>query len=486
MEYKWIVLSNTTLGTLMASLDTNIVLIALPTISRQLHGTSFLDLLWILLGYQLVNGSLLVNFGRLSDMFGRVRLYNFGFALFTAASALCSLAQSGEELVAFRLLQGIGAAFLFSNSAAIITDAFPVEERGKALGINQVSIVAGSLLGLVLGGVLTTVAGWQSIFYVNIPIGIFATVWSHYQLKEKALIRKGQRVDLVGNVTFAGGLAAILLGITLDAVSAVSFDQFTLLLGVGGSLIAVFVFAERRIKEPMLDLSLFRIRMFSAGTIASLLMSLARGAVVLVLTFYLQGPSMGLDPLRAGIFLVPISLAIAALGPVSGHLSDRHGPRLFTTMGLSVAGVGFVLLTSIGRSVSFLELALPLLLVGAGMGLFQSPNRASIMNSVPSWARGIASGTSTTVFVAGSSLSLGLAFYILTAGVPIADLHTIFLGGGSVSNAPWIASFISSIHDVYYLSTAFVLVAIAPSILRGRSRPVGDAGEKGVGPELET
>ncbi|MDG6914901.1 MAG: MFS transporter [Nitrososphaerota archaeon] len=471
MQYKWIVLSNTTLGTLMASLDTNIVLVALPTISRELHGTSFFDLLWVLLGYQLVNGSLLVNLGRLSDMFGRVRLYNFGFALFTAASALCSLAQSGEQLVGFRLLQGVGAAFLFSNSGAIITDAFPVEERGKALGINQVSIVVGSLLGLVLGGVLTTVAGWQSIFYVNIPIGIFATVWSHYQLKEKAVIREGQKIDLVGNVTFAGGLAAILLGITLDAVSAISFDTFALLLGAGLSLMVVFVLTERRVKEPMLDLSLFRIRLFSAGTVASLLNSLARGAVTLVLTFYLQGPSMGLDPLGAGIFLVPVSISIAVLGPVSGYLSDRQGPRLFATAGLVVAAAGFLLLTEIGRRVTFWQLAVPLLLVGAGMGLFQSPNRASIMNSVPSRARGIASGTSTTVLVAGTSFSLGLAFYILTAGVPIADLQTIFVGGKSVADAPWIPSFIASIHDVYYLSTAFVLAAIVPSVLRGQSRP---------------
>ena len=214
MQYKWIVLSNTTLGTLMASLDTNIVLIALPTISRELRGTSFFDLLWILLGYQLVNGSLLVNFGRLSDMFGRVRLYTFGFALFTVASALSSLAQTGEQLIVFRLLQGVGSAFLFSNSGAIITDAFPEDERGKALGINQVSIVIGTLLGLVLGGVLTAVAGWQSIFYVNIPIGIFATVWSHYKLKELATIRKGQKIDIIGNVTFAGGLATVLVAIT--------------------------------------------------------------------------------------------------------------------------------------------------------------------------------------------------------------------------------------------------------------------------------
>jgi len=470
LQYKWVVLSNTTLGTLMASLDTNIVLIALPTISRELRATSFFDLLWILLGYQLVNGSLLVNFGRLSDMFGRVRLYTFGFAVFTAASALSSLSQTGEQLIAFRLLQGVGSAFLFSNSGAIITDAFPEDERGKALGINQVSIVIGSLMGLVLGGVLTTVAGWQSIFYVNIPIGIFATFWSHYQLKELAVIRKGQRIDILGNVTFAGGLATVLVAITLDAVSLLRLDQFVLLLGAGVLLLVTFVFTERRVKEPMLDLSLFKIRLFTAGTIASLLNSMARGAVTLVLTFYLQGPSMGLDALSAGIFLIPISVSIALLGPLSGYLSDKHGPRFFATSGLIVSAMGFLLLATIGRTITFWQLAVPLSLVGAGIGLFQSPNRASVMNSVPPWARGIATGTSTTVFIAGASFSLGIAFFVLTAGVPIADLQNIFIGGTALSTAPWIGSFIDSIHSVYYLSTLFLLLGIIPSVLRGPSR----------------
>ncbi len=457
----------------MASLDTNIVLIALPTISRELRDTSFFDLLWILLGYQLVNGSLLVNFGRLSDMFGRVRLYTFGFALFTVASALSSLAQTGEQLVAFRLVQGVGSAFLFSNSGAIITDAFPQNERGKALGINQVSIVIGTLLGLVLGGILTAVGGWQSIFYVNIPIGIFATLWSHYKLKELAVIRKGQRIDILGNVTFAGGLAAVLAAITLDSVAVITTDQFFLLLGAGIALLAAFVLVEQRVKEPMLDLGLFRIRLFTAGTVASLFNSLARGAVTLVLAFYLQGPSMGLDALSAGIFLIPLSVSIALLGPLSGYLSDKHGPRFFATSGLIVSSMGFLLLTTIGRTVTFWQLALPLSLVGAGVGLFQSPNRASVMNSVPPSVRGIATGTTTTVFIAGASFSLGLAFFILTRGVPMGDLQNMFVGGTALNSAPWIGNFIGSIRTVYFLSTVFLLLGIIPSVLRGPTRSQG-------------
>ena len=475
MQYKWIVLSNTTIGTLMASLDTNIVLIALPTISRELRATSFFDLLWVLLGYQLVSGSLLVNIGRLSDMYGRVKLYTFGFALFTAASALCSLAQSGEQLIVFRLLQGVASAFLFANSGAIITDAFPQKERGKALGINQVSIVIGSLLGLVLGGVLTTVAGWQSIFYVNIPIGVFATIWSNYRLKELGVIRKGQKIDILGNFTFAGGLVTVLAAITLDAVSLLDLVQSALLLGVGVSLIAAFVFVERRVKEPMLDLSLFKIKLFTAGTVASFLNSLARGAATLVLTFYLQGPSMGLDALSAGVFLIPISVSLALLGPLSGYYSDKFGPRFFATSGLIVSTIGFLLLATIGRTITFWQLAFPLAFVGAGLGLFLSPNRASIMNSVPARMRGIASGTSTTVLVTGTSFSVGLAFFILTSTVPIAELQNIFIGGTALSNAPWVDRFIESIHNVYYLSAVFLLLGIIPSVFRGQSSELGDS-----------
>ena len=346
-EYKWVALSNTTLGVLMASLDGNILLIALPTIAKDLPGTSLIDLLWILLGYQLVTASVLVNFGRLADMFGRVRLYNFGFAVFTAGSALCGLSQTSDQLIAFRMVQAIGAAFLFSNSAAIITDAFPRDERGRALGTNQVAIVVGSVMGLMLGGFLTATAGWRSIFWVNVPIGVFATAWSHYRLRELGLIKKGQRLDIPGNVTFAGGLTCVLLAITLYAVSSFTIQEFYLLSAVGVSLLAAFAFIEGRVQEPMLDFSLFRNRMFSAGNVAIFLNALARGAVSLVLVFYLQGPTMGLDPLAAGIFLIPISASLALFGPISGWLSDSHGARVLSTMGLLISSAGFLLLTSI-------------------------------------------------------------------------------------------------------------------------------------------
>lgn len=466
MQYKWVALSNTTLGILMASLDTNIVLIALPTIGHHLAQVTIFDLIWILLGYQLVTASVLVNFGRLADMFGRVRLYNVGFAIFTAGSALCSLSQTGIELVAFRMVQGIGAAFLFSNSAAILTDAFPPNERGKALGVNQVSIVVGSGLGLVLGGILAPTVGWQSIFWVNIPIGVFATVWSHFKLKEISTHASGQKIDVVGNVSFIAGLSSVLLAIT-DGALGDPLGVPPLYLGAFGiAMFALFFFTESRVSSPMLNLSLFRIRQFAAGNSAILLNSLARGAVTLVLVFYLQGPTMKLDPFTAGLFLIPNSASIAFWGPVSGWLSDKYGARTLATIGLVVSSVGFLLLANLGRTVSFFELLPALILVGSGMGIFAAPNRASIMNSVPAEERGIASGVSTTLVNAGTTLSLATALLVMASVTPVPSLVQIFIGTGSAIGGGSVDSFIASIHLVYYLSTGFLIVAILPSLLR--------------------
>ncbi|MEM0168073.1 MAG: MFS transporter, partial [Thermoplasmatales archaeon] len=295
VEYKWTVLSNTTLGTLMSSLDTNIVIISLPTIARELPGTTILDLLWILMGYTLVTAAVVVNFGRLSDMFGRVRLYTLGFAIFTGGSALCSISQTGSELIGFRLIQGIGAAFLFSNSGAIITDAFPENERGRALGINQVAIVAGSVAGLVLGGILTYSIGWRSIFYVNVPIGIGATIWAHHNLRELSTRKGSRKLDIWGNVTFASSIGLVLTAITIYSTDSSGFLTVLFLIFSGTILFIIFIYLELRSDHPMFDLRLFKIRQFAAGNIAIFLNSLARGAVTFVLVFYLQGPTMGLD-----------------------------------------------------------------------------------------------------------------------------------------------------------------------------------------------
>ncbi len=269
-------------------------------------------------------------------------------------------------------------------------------------------------------------------------------------------------------MTFAGGLVLLLTGITLYAISSLSLATLSAMLTGGVALLALFVFVETRMPEPMFDLSLFKIRLFTAGNIAILLNALARGAVSLVLVFYLQGPTMGLDPLTAGIFLIPISASLAFFGPISGWLSDKYGARGLSTIGLLVSSVGFVLLAGIGPTITFQQLLVPLLFVGSGMGIFASPNRASIMNSVPAKERGVASGTSTTLVNIGATFSLGLSFLVMTVSMPIENLEKIFLGSASgLVSAPWIDDFIVSIHSVYYLSTFFLIIAIIPSVLRG-------------------
>ncbi len=471
MQYKWKVLSNTTVATLMAAIDTNIVLISLPTIGRDLPGTSATTLLWILLGYSLLTAVVLLNFGRLSDMFGRVRLYVLGFAVFTVGSLLCGLSGTGTELVLFRLVQAVGAGFLFANSAAIITDAFPPNERGRALGINQISIVVGAVAGLVLGGLITaSPIGWRGIFFVNVPIGLVATLRAHWDLKELATREDRPTIDWVGNVAFALGLTLILLGVTLGALGDLAGTAAISIAVAGIVVLFAFVWIESIVPSPMLDLSLFRNRIFSTTTTATLMNALARGAFTFVLVFYLQGPPRYLDPLTAGLFLIPVSASLATFGPVSGWLSDRYGPTWFTVLGLLISASGFLWLGTIGPSETFLELTPPLILVGAGMGLFAAPNRATMMTAVPPNRRGVASGVGTTFLNTGSTVSLGITLVIMSSVVPRTALEAILTGktltggGGTVA-----AGFLSSIHLIFFASAALVLLSLIPVSVRGRA-----------------
>jgi EmrB/QacA subfamily drug resistance transporter len=473
VKYKWLVLSNTTVATLMAAIDTNIVLISLPTIGRQLPGATATTLLWILLGYSLLTAVILLNFGRLSDLFGRVRLYVLGFAVFTVGSLLCGLSQTGIELVGFRLVQAVGAGFLFSNSAAIITDAFPPNERGRALGINQISIVVGAVSGLVLGGVITSTVGWRWIFFVNVPIGIIATIRAHYDLKELALPEQNPRIDWAGNIAFALALTFVLVGVTLGALGDLAAAPSIAFVVVGGILILVFAWIESRVPSPMLDLGLFRNRVFASTATATLLNALARGAYTFVLVFYLQGPPRYLSPFTAGLFLVPTSASLATFGPLSGYLSDRFGPKWFVYSGLLVSASGFLWLSTIGPSDSFLALTPPLVLVGAGMGLFASPNRATMMTAVPPSRRGVASGIGTTFLNTGSTVSLGVTLLVMSAVVPRSALEAILTGrtlpGGSLSVA---AGFLQSIHVIFLVSAALVLLSIVPLSLQRWRQPL--------------
>jgi len=458
VSYKWMVLSNTTFGQLMSGLDANIIIVALPVIGRELPGVSALDLIWVVIGYQLVISSVLVNFGRLGDIFGRVRLYRFGFVFFTIGSALCSLSQSGQQLVAFRFVQGGGAALLTANATAIITDTFPANERGRALGTNQVAVASGSVLGLVVGGVLTSTIGWRSIFWVNVPIGVIAIVWSQFHLKEIGRISRGQEIDLPGNVTFLVALTTILAGATFYALNVIGEQLFAILLIVSLVFFALFVYVERNVRDPMLSLELFRRASFTLGNSSVFLNTLARGTILLVLTFYLQGPSMKFDPLLAGLFITPNAASIVLLGPLSGWLSDRHGPRLFTTLGSVLSGIGCLMLAQLGPTASFPEIAVPLVLNGAGIGMFSSPNRASVMNAVPTEQRGVASGAYMTSMYVGNTLSRGLAFLMMGLVLPASILQAIFSGSSQAAGAEAVGLFVSSIHFVFYVSSALLLV----------------------------
>lgn len=475
MEYKYVVLTNTTIGAFMALLDSNIVLISLPTIVRDLPGTTTVEGIWIIMGYVLVTATLLLTIGRLGDLYGRVRLYNLGFAVFTIGSGLCSVAPTGRALVGFRLVQGIGSGLLFANSAAILTDAFPIAERGRALGINQVAGTAGSLVGLVAGGVLTGLLGWQSIFWINIPIGLFATVWAYARLKEIEAHPRHEKLDPAGNVLFAGGLTFALLGLTLGAISGwATVDLILIFAGI--ACIVAFIPVERAVRFPMMDLALFRTRAFSAGVLSNLLASTARGAVGLVLVFYFQG-ALQLDALTAGILLIPFSLAFVSFGPLSGYLSDKYGPRFFMTTGLLVSAIAYLWFALLPFGVSYAELVLPMILAGIGGGMFIAPNVVSIMNAVPVVRRGVAAGMSSTLFNVGFLLSLGVAFAIMGSRMPLPVLQAIFSGSPVPAGQFDVRSFMDAFHEIFGFTAAISVIALFPAATRRESKAVGSPAE---------
>ena len=464
MQYKYTVLTNTTIGALMSQLDGNIVLIALPTITRSLNASAF-EALWVLMGYILMTAVLLLAFGRLADMYGKVRLYNLGFAIFTIGSGLCSLSVNGGMLVFFRLVQGVGAALIWANNAAILTDAFPPNERGRAIGVNLVAGISGSVIGLILGGILTVALGWQSIFWINLPIGAFATYWAYKKLRELGTVHH-ERIDLPGNIMFAGGLTAFLVGLTLGALSGYTLvDVVSMVAGL--LIVGGFVYVELHSRTPLMDFTLFKIRAFTAGILSNFLASIARSAVSLVLTIYFQGVLI-YDAFKAGLALIPFAVAFVSLGPLSGYLSDKYGPRWFTTVGLSISTAGLVGLALIPANVSYSVLAVLMILVGAGGGMFVAPNISSIMSSAPVTRRGVASGMSATLVTTGALLSLSISFAVLATSIPINVLQAVFAGLPLPGGAPSVDLFIGPMHTIFWIMALMSLVAIVPSALRGQ------------------
>jgi MFS family permease len=437
-SYKWVALSNTTVGVLLATIDASIMLIAMPDIFRGIHlnplapGNSFY-LLWMILGFLIVSSVLVVSLGRLGDMFGRVRMYNLGFVVYTVASLILTIdpidGRGGALwLIIGRLAQGVGAAFLVANSAAILTDAFPPNQRGLALGINNIAGISGTFIGLILGGLLGPI-NWRLVFLVSVPFGLFGTVWSYMKLQERG-VRTRASIDWAGNATFAVGLTMLMIGITYGIEPAGGHNmgwtspRVITELAIGVGCLIAFCVIELNAANPMFRLPLFKIRAFTAGTLSSFLSAVGRGGLMFMLIIWLQGiwlPEHGYSfentPLWAGIYMVPLTFGFLVAGPVSGFLSDRFGARPFATGGMIGAAVAFVLLLLLPVDFTYWQFALILLLNGISMGAFASPNRAGVMNSLPAAERGVGGGMQATFQNSAQVLSIGIFFTLMILGL---------------------------------------------------------------------
>ena len=510
-HYRWIALSNTTLGMLMATINSSIVLIAMPAIFRGIHLDPLQPgnvgyLLWMLMGYLVASAVLVVAFGRLGDLYGRVRMYNAGFLIFTLASVALALTPVGGTagarwLIGMRVVQGVGGALLMANSMAILTDAFPADQRGMALGINQVAALAGTFIGLLVGGALAG-TNWRAVFWVSVPFGVLGTVWAYLRLHEVGRRSPGG-TDWVGNLTFAGGLVAVLVAVTYGIQPYGGHTMGwtrPLVLGllVGGlALLALFLAVERRVAEPLFHLDLFGIRAFAAGNLAGLLASIGRGGLQFMLILWLQGIwlplhgySFASTPLWAGIYMVPLTLGFLVAGPVSGWLSDRHGARPFATAGMLLTAASFAALMLLPVDFPYLVFAVLLLANGIGSGLFAAPNSAAIMNSVPAPQRGAASGMRATFQNVGFVVSIGSFFSLLIAGLAARLPATMYAGLTANGVPAATADRVAHLPPVGSLFAAFLgenpmRVLLGPAAL-GRLRPEQAANLTGRGffPEL--
>ena len=434
MEYKWTVLVNTTLGGLMGAINMTIVLISLPTIFRGLNidptaPGEFIMLLWVMMGYSIVLATLLVTFGRLSDLYGRTRLYTLGFVIFTFGSILLSIIPDGsgnngaKMLIGFRMVQGVGGGLLMVNSTALITDSFGPNERGRALGINQISFIAGSLIGLIAGGLLAS-SNWHLVFIVNIPFAVAGSLWSVFKLK--AISKKVKvPMDITGNIALGGGLVLISLGFTYALVpygnSSMGWGSPWVLASfvVGVILLVAFVFLELKVKQPLFDLRLFKIRAFNYGNFANFVSSLGRGAIMFLVIIWLQGIYLPLHgftysstPFWAGIYMLPMMVGFIVLGPVGGILTDKYGARVFATTGMIITAISLYLLTLLPYNFSLWQFEGILLMNGIGSGLFAAPNTTAVMNSLPEESRGAGSGMRTTFNNIGQTISMAIFFSI--------------------------------------------------------------------------
>ncbi len=467
MQYKWSALSVTSVGALMAAVDSTVVLLALYPIAENLR-SDFVTMVWVIIAYLLVNTALVLSLGRLADMYGRKKMYNVGFVVFTIGSALCGLAFTGISLVGFRVIQGAGAALLTANSFAILSEAFPRNEMGKAFGVNSIVWGIGAVLGIVLGGVIITFTSWRLIFLINVPIGIFATIWAHHTLRESAKSSKKESFDLPAALTFTIGLLCVLLGVTWGLLYGWLEPSTLTFFGISPLFFVAFgVWEAKYTKSPIVDFSLFRSRTFSFSVLASLVQSLAIFSVNFLLIFYLEGIA-GLNVLTASYLVIPMAVSTAILGPLGGILSDRVGARIVSIAGLGLAFAGLVLLTTLTTTTILLEIAIIETLAGCGLGLFWPANTSAIMSAIPPARFGVGSGVMNTFRNTGMIMSFALSLTAATAVIPPFVVYQLFVGNlAQKLSSNYANSYLSGQSFAFEISAALLIIAIIFSAVGG-------------------
>jgi EmrB/QacA subfamily drug resistance transporter len=462
-NYKWWALSCTSLGLLLATINSGTLIIALPDLERSL-GTTILQLVWVILVYMIASTVLVLSAGRLADIFGRKRAYVGGFVVFALASLGAGFAGSGTELILWRILQGMGGAFLFANSGAIVTDAFPRNQLGLAMGTNTMVAAVGLVIGPVLGGALVLIS-WHWVFWFNVPLGLFGSIWAGSILHEQARPDPERRLDLLGTSTFVVGLTGLVLGISKGGLSGWTNTTVIVSLIVAVVLLPLFVLIESRAQAPMLDLSIFRDKLFAAASAAAFINGLSRFALMFIFVFYFQGPQ-GDTPIVAGIKLAPMAVGMLISSPLSGIVADRRGSRTLSAAGMVVTAVGLAAMTTLQIHSGYWQSGLWLFLVGIGSGMFNSPNTAAMMGAVRGERRGIAAGARVMLQNTGAVISIAFVLAIITAAVPKTVLFKIFSGLASGLSTAQLDPFIRNMHVALWVLAAVSVVGAVVSMMR--------------------
>jgi EmrB/QacA subfamily drug resistance transporter len=479
LEYKWIVLSVTTIGAMMAAIDGTIVILGLPQMMIELHA-NLIAMIWVIMGYILVSTVFLMTFGRIADMLGRVRMYNLGFVIFTVGSLLCGLSQSAAQLIFFRLIQGSGAAMLMVNSVAILTEVFPPNERGRALGVNAVTWAAGGVLGPVLGGLILTAGTWRWIFFINVPIGALGALWGYLVLKERTSRQNMEKFDFRGAGLFSLSLISILLALTLGIQYSFVSPPILFLFAMSLVSLLLFFWSERRAVNPVLDLSLFNDRTYTFSVLAAMMQAMALFAVNFLVIFYLEGVR-GFDPLKAALLLIPLPLVSAVMAPISGSLADRIGARVPATLGILIQGFALVLFLMITPTTPYPQIAFGLAVMGLGGGLFWSPNTSAVMNAAPRRRLGVASATLATLRQAGMVTSFALSLAVAASSIPRDTMFKLFVGTNVTLGSAVMQSFVIGMHNAFLASIALCLIAAFFSVVRGSENRASLASKESLG-----